>query len=132
MKVKKMSNLKNAFDTGAFAITAEMAPPKGCDFSHILHVAELLKGRVHAVNVTDFQSSSLKASSIGLCIKLKEAGFEPILQMTGRDRSRMAIQGDMLAAAAFGIENILALTGDHTTVGDCKDPNGIRLEVSAF
>lgn len=116
-----MSNLQKAFDAGNFAITAEMAPPKGCDFSHILHVAELLKGRVTAVNVTDFQSSSLKASSIGLCIKLKEAGFEPILQMTGRDRSRMAIQGDMLAAAAFGIDNFLALTGDHTTVGDCKE-----------
>lgn len=116
-----MSNLQKAFETNTFAITAEMAPPKGCDFAHVLKTAELLKGKVHAINVTDFQSSSLKASSIGLCIKLIQAGFEPILQMTGRDRSRMAIQGDVLAAAAFGITNFLALTGDHTTVGDCKE-----------
>lgn len=116
-----MSNLQKALESGKFAVTAEMAPPKGCDFTHQLECAELVKGRVDAVNVTDFQSASLKASSIGLCIKLKQAGLEPVLQMTGRDRSRMAIQGDFLAAAAFGIENILTLTGDHTTVGDCKD-----------
>lgn len=116
-----MSNLQKALESGKFAITAEMAPPKGCDFSHPLHCAELLLGRVDAVNVTDFQSASLKASSIGLCIKIKQMGLEPVLQMTGRDRSRMAIQGDLLSAAAFGIENILTLTGDHPFVGDCKD-----------
>ncbi len=116
-----MSNLQKTLESGNFAITAEMAPPKGCDFSHQLECAELLRECVTAVNVTDYQSSSLKASSIGLVIKLKQMGLEPILQMTGRDRSRMAIQGDFLAAAAFGVENVLALTGDHTTVGD--DPN---------
>lgn len=116
-----MSNLQKAFESNIFAITAEMAPPKGIDFSHAMKTSELLKGRVHALNITDYQSSSLKASSIGLCIMLKQAGFEPILQMTGRDRSRMAIQGDVMAAAAFGIENFLALTGDHTAVGDCKE-----------
>ncbi len=116
-----MSTLKDKLLSGQFAITAEMAPPKGYDFSHQMHCAELIRGRVDAVNVTDFQSASLKASSLGLCIKLKEAGLEPVLQMTGRDRSRMAIQGDLLAAAAFGIENVLTLTGDHTIVGDCKD-----------
>ncbi|MBE6039067.1 MAG: 5,10-methylenetetrahydrofolate reductase [Anaerofustis stercorihominis] len=115
-----MSLLKTKLESGQFAVTAEMAPPKGCDFSHQMHCAELIKGRVDAVNVTDFQSASLKASSLGLCIKLKQAGLEPVLQMTGRDRSRMAIQGDLLSAAAFGIENVLTLTGDHTTVGDCK------------
>lgn len=116
-----MSKLKEAFDSGKFALTAEMAPPKGCDFSHQIECAELLRGKVDAINVTDYQSSSLKASSIGLVIKLKQMGIEPVMQMTGRDRSRMAIQGDFLAAASFGIENILALTGDHTMVGDCKD-----------
>ena len=116
-----MSNLQKTLESGNFAITAELAPPKGCDFSHQLECAELLKECVTAVNVTDFQSSSLKASSLGMVIKLKEMGVEPILQMTGRDRSRMAIQGDILAAAAFGVENVLALTGDHTKVGD--DPN---------
>lgn len=66
------------------------------------------------------QSACLKASSLGLCIKLKEAGLEPIIQVTGRDRSRMGIMGDMLSAAAFGIDTMLALTGDHPTVGDCS------------
>ena len=116
-----MSVLEQVLENGGFGITAEMAPPKGCDFSHELKLAECLKGLVHGVNVTDMQSASLKASSLGFCIALKNAGLEPIIQMTGRDRSRMAIMGDMLAAAAFGIDTMLALTGDHTIVGDCKE-----------
>lgn len=115
-----MSVLEQVLENGGFGITAEMAPPKGCDFSHELKLAECLKGLVHGVNVTDMQSASLKASSLGFCIALKQAGLEPIIQMTGRDRSRMAIMGDMLSAAAFGIDTMLALTGDHTVVGDCK------------
>ncbi len=116
-----MSMLKEALEAGKFGITAEMAPPKGCDFSEQMEAAELLKGKVHGVNVTDMQSASLKATGLGLCIKLKQAGVEPILQMTGRDRNRMALMGDALAAAAFGIDTMLALTGDHPVVGDCKD-----------
>ena len=116
-----MSNLRDALESGKFGITAEMAPPKGYDFSEQLEAAELLAGKVHAVNVTDMQSASLKASGIGLCIKLKQAGVEPILQITGRDRNRMAIMGDVLSAASFGIDTMLALTGDHPVVGDCKD-----------
>ena len=116
-----MSLLKEAFDLGKFGVTAEMAPPKGYDFSHQMADAELLKGKVHGINVTDMQSASLKASSLGLCIKLKQAGCEPIIQMTGRDRSRMAILGEMLSAYSFGIDTMLALTGDHPTVGDCPN-----------
>ena len=116
-----MSMLKDALESGKFGITAEMAPPKGCDFTEQMEAAELLKGKVHGVNVTDMQSASLKATGLGLCIKLKQAGVEPILQMTGRDRNRMALMGDALAAAAFGIDTMLALTGDHPVVGDCKD-----------
>ena len=115
-----MSLLKSALEQGKFAVTAEMAPPKGCDFSEQLEVAQVLKGRVQGVNVTDMQSACLKASSLGLCIHLKQAGIEPILQITGRDRNRMAILGDVLSAASFGIDTILALTGDHPKVGDCK------------
>ena len=115
-----MSLLQTALESGTFAVTAEMAPPKGCDFSEQLEVAQVLKGRVHGVNVTDMQSACLKASSLGLCIHLKAAGIEPILQITGRDRNRMAILGDVLSAASFGIDTILALTGDHPVVGDCK------------
>jgi len=116
-----MSMLKEALEAGKFGVTAEMAPPKGCDFTEQMEAAELLKGKVHGVNVTDMQSASLKATGLGLCIKLKQAGVEPILQMTGRDRNRMALMGDALAAAAFGIDTMLALTGDHPVVGDCKD-----------
>ncbi len=116
-----MSMLKEALEAGKFGITAEMAPPKGYDFTEQMEAAELLKGKVHGVNVTDMQSASLKATGLGLCIKLKQAGVEPILQMTGRDRNRMALMGDALAAAAFGIDTMLALTGDHPVVGDCRD-----------
>ena len=115
-----MSLLETALETGKFGVTAEMAPPKGFDFSEQMEAAALLNGKVHGVNVTDMQSACLKASSLGLCIKLKEAGVEPILQVTGRDRSRMAIMGDILSAAAFGIDTMLALTGDHPVVGDCQ------------
>ena len=116
-----MSQLQKALENGQFAITAEMAPPKGYDFTEQVEVAELLKGKVHGVNVTDMQSACLKASSLGLCIHLKQAGLEPILQITGRDRNRMAIMGEILSAASFGIDSMLALTGDHPVVGDCKN-----------
>ena len=116
-----MSVLQEKLASGQFAITAEMAPPKGCDFTEQLEVAQLLKGKVDAVNVTDMQSACLKASSLGLCIKLQQAGIDAIVQMTGRDRNRMAIMGDVLSASAFGINTVLALTGDHPTVGDCKE-----------
>ncbi len=115
-----MRLLENALESGKFGVTVEMAPPKGYDFSEQMEAAELLKGKVHGVNVTDMQSACLKATSLGLCIKLKQAGLEPIIQMTGRDRSRMAIMGEMFSAAAFGIDTMLALTGDHPVVGDCS------------
>ena len=116
-----MSLLQTALTSGRFAVTAEMAPPKGFDFTEQLETAALLRDKVDGVNVTDMQSACLKASSLGLCIGLKQTGLEPILQVTGRDRNRMAIMSDILSAAAFGIDTMLALTGDHPVVGDCKD-----------
>lgn len=113
-----MSHLKEALEGGKFATTAEMAPPKGIDFSRLIECAKAIKGRVNAVNVTDFQSASLKASSLATCRILQEQGIEPVLQITGRDRNRIAIQGELLSAGVFGIENVLALTGDYTGVGD--------------
>ena len=115
-----MSALKEALERGAFGVTVEMSPPKGSDFSGAMEIAELLCGKAHALNVTDMQSACLRASPLGLCIRLKQAGIECILQVTGRDRSRMAILGDMLSAAAFGIDTIMTTTGDHPLVGDCK------------
>ena len=116
-----MSLLKETLAGGGFAVTAEVAPPKGCDFTSQLQTARQLKGWVQGLNVTDMQSACLKASSLGFCIHLKLAGLEPVLQITGRDRSRMAIEADLLSAASFGIDTILALTGDHPAVGDCPD-----------
>jgi len=113
-----MSRLQKALESGEFAVTAELAPPKGTDFSHALQCAELFGDRVHAINVTDFQSSSLKATSLAMCKAIIDLGFEPVLQITGRDRNRIAIQGEMLSAGFFGVKNLLALTGDHPTVGD--------------
>jgi len=116
-----MSLLQTVLESGRFAVTAEMAPPKGFDFTEQLEAAALLKDKVHGINVTDMQSACLKASGLGLCAHLKLAGHEPILQITGRDRNRMAIMGDVLSAASFGIDTMLALTGDHPVVGDCKN-----------
>ncbi|MDO5545595.1 MAG: methylenetetrahydrofolate reductase [Eubacteriales bacterium] len=116
-----MSQLQRVLESGGFTVTAEMAPPKGADFGGVLETAKLLAGTVHGINVTDMQSACLKASSLGLCIHLKQAGLEPILQVTGRDRNRMAILADLLSAASFGIDTMLSLTGDHPVVGDCRE-----------
>lgn len=113
-----MSKLQEAFEKGEFVVTAEMAPPKGTDLSHLLECAKMCVGRVHAANVTDFQSAVMRATSLATCKLLKDIGLEPVIQMTGRDRNRIAIEGEMLSAGVFGIQNLLALTGDHTSVGD--------------
>lgn len=119
------SKLQKTLENNQFAITAELAPPKGIDFTRIINIAEDLKDRVDAVNVTDFQSASVKASSLALCIDLAQRGLQPILQMTGRDRNRIAIQGELLSAAHFNIENILALTGDHPSSGDNPEAKAV-------
>jgi methylenetetrahydrofolate reductase (NADPH) len=111
--------LTELFQRGEFVVTAEVGPPKGYYIDHLLHEADTyLKGRVHAVNVTDNQSSVMRLGSLATCIALKNRGFNPIFQMTCRDRNRIALQSDILSAALFGIDNILCLTGDHTTLGD--------------
>ncbi len=113
-----MSLLKEVLDRKEFAVTAELIPPKGIDLSNLLQNARAIKGRVHGVNVTDFQSAILRTTSLVACKLLKDEGLEPVFQITGRDRNRIAIQGELLAAGVFGIENVLALTGDHTVMGD--------------
>lgn len=113
-----MGRLKDVLENGEFAVTCEIAPPKGCDISHILKCIDILKGKVDAVNVTDFQSAVVRSTSLAICKILKDNGIEPVLQMTGRDRNRIAIQGELLSAGIFGIENLFAITGDHTSKGD--------------
>ena len=104
--------------SGKFIVTSEIGPPKGIDTSEILEDADLIKGRVDAVNVTDLQSSVLRLGSLVVCHLLKARGIEPILQMTCRDRNRLALQSDLLSAAVLGIENVLVLTGDYPSAGD--------------
>lgn len=101
-----------------FIVTSEIGPPKGIDIIEMLDDAELIKGKVDAINVTDLQSSVLRVGSLVVCHLLKNRGIEPILQMTCRDRNRLALQSDLLSAAVLGIENVLALTGDHPSLGD--------------
>jgi len=110
--------LKELFDSGKFAVTSEVAPPKGTDISELKEGAEHLKGRVDAVNVTDLQSSVMRLGSLAVCHLLKDWCFEPVFQLTCRDRNRLALQSDLISASVLGIENILLLTGDHTTLGD--------------
>jgi 5,10-methylenetetrahydrofolate reductase len=117
--------LKDKLEGGGFAITAEMAPPKGTDFERFRECARAVKGRVDAVNVTDFQSAVVRASSLGAAKILVDEGIEPVMQITGRDRNRIAIQGELLSAAALGIKNVLALTGDHPTFGDHPQAKGV-------
>ncbi len=106
------------FDNGEFVVTAEVGPPKGIHIEHLVEEAKEYLSDITAVNVTDNQSSVMRLGSMATCVKLKEAGLTPIFQMTCRDRNRIALQSDLLSAAALGIDNILCLTGDHTKLGD--------------
>jgi len=103
---------------GKFAITSEIGPPKGTHIQEMLADAELLRGRVDAINVTDLQSSVMRLGSLAVCHLLQEKGLEPIFQVTCRDRNRLALQADLLSASVLGIKNVLALTGDYASLGD--------------
>jgi len=106
---------------GEFIITAELYPPKGTDISALMKKAGLIGPLVHGINVTDNQRASMRLSAMAVCRLLKEKGYEPILQMTCRDRNRIALQSDLLSAYVLGIENVLILSGDHPKVGENKD-----------
>jgi len=119
------SRFKEALNSGKFIITSEVAPPKGTNLEKVLHHIELLKDKVDAINVTDHQSSVMRFPSIGGCLAIKEKGGEPILQMTCRDRNRLALQAELLFASTRGINNVLCLTGDAVPVGDHKEAKGV-------
>ncbi|MCL2392789.1 MAG: methylenetetrahydrofolate reductase [Oscillospiraceae bacterium] len=112
--------ISELFAKGEFVLTAEVGPPKGFNLDHLLHEAEEFLQDIHAINVTDCQSSVMRLSSLATCKALKDKGLNSIYQLTCRDRNRIALQSDLLAAAYFGIDNMLALTGDHTVMGDTK------------
>lgn len=112
---------KEALDSGKFLITAEVGPIKGTETEGLLEDAELIRGKVDAINVTDLQSSVMRLGSMAVCHLLTERGIDPIFQLTCRDRNRLALQSDLLSAWVLGIRNVLALTGDHPTLGDHPD-----------
>ena len=115
-----MSRLSEQLASGQFVVTAEIAPPKGTNLTPALADVEKFEG-ITAVNVTDNQGANMRLSSLALAAQLQQAGTETILQLTCRDRNRMALQSDLLGAAAFGIENLLLLSGDHSKFGDHPD-----------
>jgi methylenetetrahydrofolate reductase (NADPH) len=123
-KVKSGSNLERVLNEGHFAITAELGPPKSADIGIIEKKAEHLKGVVDAVNITDNQTAIVRMSSIAAGVLALKAGLEPVIQITCRDRNRIAIQSDILGAYSLGLKNILALSGDHQVFGNhstCKN-----------
>ena len=112
------SNLERILKAGHFAVTGELGPPQNADGDEIRHKAALLKGNCDAVNITDNQTAIVRMSSIGAGTIVVQEGLEPIIQMTCRDRNRLAIQSDLLGAYALGMRNLLALTGDHQRFGN--------------
>ena len=116
-----IQRMREAMDSGKFVTTVEYNPPKGTDLSNLLENAKSLLGKVQGVNVTDNTAAILRAGSMSICRLLYEMGHDPVMQLTCRDRNRLAIQSDLLSAHILGIRNILCLTGDYPTVGDHKD-----------
>lgn len=119
------SRFRKALESGKFVVTSEVAPPKGTNLEKMTHHIELLRDKVDAMNVTDHQSSVMRFPSIGGALLVKEMGGEPILQVTCRDRNRLALQADLLFAASRGINNVLCLTGDSVLFGDHKEAKGV-------
>jgi methylenetetrahydrofolate reductase (NADPH) len=124
--MKPVSNLEKILSKGFFAVTGELSPPKGNDVSAVKRKADLLRGYVDAVNVTDNQAAIVRMSSIATSSLLIQMGLEPIMQMTTRDRNRIAIQSDIFGATALGIKNILCLTGEHQTFGNQADAKNVH------
>lgn len=119
-------SFKKALESGKFIVTAEVGPPKGIDITEMKQHIDLLKNKVHGLNMTDNQSSVMRLSSLAGCHIIKQMGGVPILQMTGRDRNRMALQSDLLSASVMGIDTVLCLTGDHMVLGDHKDAKPVH------
>lgn len=122
MNVKTPSKLEKILASGHYAVTSECGPPRGSDLEVITKKANMIKDYVDAINITDNQTAVTRLCSLACCIHLKQMGLEPVLQMVTRDRNRIALQSDILGAAAFDIYNVLCLSGDHQSFGD--NPTG--------
>lgn len=120
-----VTRFKEALNSGKFVITSEIGPPKGTNLEKMNHHIKTLINLVDGINVTDHQSSVMRFPSIGGCLAIKEQDGEPILQMTCRDRNRMALEAELLFAFTRGVRNVLCLTGDAVPVGDHKEAKGV-------
>jgi len=116
--MKTESKLEKILASGQFAVTSECGPPRGAAPDKVREKAEMLRGYVDGVNVTDNQTAMVRMSSLAACIIIKQMGLDPILQMVSRDRNRLAMQSDIIGAYSFGINTMLCLSGDHTRFGD--------------
>ena len=118
--------LRDKLEAGMFAVTAELGPPRGCDAGVVRKKASMLKGVVDAVNITDNQTAIVRMASLAASVICIAEGVEPVMQMTVRDRNRIALQSDLLGAAALGIRNVLCLSGDHQSFGDQPGARGVN------
>src|SRR5665811_2192126 len=123
---KAGSNVEKILSSGTFAVTGECGPPKSADGSVIAEKAKLLKGYVDAVNITDNQTAVVRVCSMASGYTAQQNGLEAIMQMTCRDRNRLAMQADILGASTLGIKNILCLTGDHMSFGNHPEAKGVH------
>ncbi len=123
--MKAGSNLEKVLEKGQFAVTCECGPPKSASGDVIRQKAKLIKGKVDAANITDNQAAIVKLSSFAAATILLKEGIEPVMQITARDRNRIAIQSDLLGASAVGIRNVLLLTGDHQKLGNHPEAKGV-------
>ena len=123
--VKSGSNLEKLLKKGEFVVTSELGPPRGASREAVEKKAELLKGYADAFNLTDCQTAMVRLSSIASGSILLDMGMEPVVQMTCRDRNRIAMQSDILGAASLGMKNLLCLTGDHQCFGDHPEAKGV-------
>jgi len=123
--MKAGSNLEKVLEAGHFAVTAEIGPPKSANPEIVRHHARMLKGYADAFNLTDNQTAIVRLSSLASAVICLQEGVEPVMQMTCRDRNRIALQSDLLGASALGIRNVLCLTGDHQTFGNEKGAKNV-------
>lgn len=123
--MKAGSNLEKVLEKGQFAVTCECGPPKSASGDVIRQKAKIIKGKVDAANITDNQTAIVRLSSFAAATILLQEGIEPVMQVTARDRNRIAIQSDLLGASAVGVRNVLLLTGDHQKFGNHPYAKGV-------
>ena len=123
--MKAGSNLEKVLESGKFAVTAEIGPPQSANPEPLVHHARMLKGHADAFNLTDNQTAVVRLSSIASAVVIMREGIEPVIQMTCRDRNRIALQSDLLGAGALGVKNVLCLTGDHQIFGNEKNAKSV-------